>query len=113
MLHHELRRSAALADKEQPIYHYSVGGSFDVDFLVQTRPKTLSAPCQFVAIEAQLGGKFKPQWIRGLRTLLQEYGSRIRRGIVVSSGKDRLKSDGIDIMPAALFLERLHAGRIV
>lgn len=113
LLHHELRGHAALAGKERPIFHYSVSGSFDVDFLVQTRPKTLSAPRQFVAIEAKLGGKFKPSWTRGLQTLLQECGSQVRRGIVVYSGKDRLKSDGIEIMPAALFLDELHAGRIV
>ena len=113
LLHHELRGYAALAGKNRSIFHYSVSGSFDVDFLVQTRPKTLSAPREFVAIEAKLGGKFKPRWTGGLRTLLQECGGQIRRAIVVYMGKDRLKSDGIDIMPAALFLEELHAGRIL
>jgi uncharacterized protein len=113
LLHHELRGYAALAGKERPIFHYSVSGSFDVDFLVQTRPKTLSAPRQFVAIEAKLGGKFKPQWTGGLRTLLHECGSQIRRAIIVYTGKDRLKSDGIDVMPAAAFLDELHAGRVL
>lgn len=112
LLHHEMRGYAALAGKERPMFHYSVSGSFDVDFLVQTRPKTLSAPRQFVAIEAKLGGRFKPRWTGGLRTLLQECGSQIRRGIVVYTGQDRLQTDGIDIMPATSFLEELHAGRI-
>ena len=113
LLHHELHGYASLAGKDRPLFHYSVSGSFDVDFLVQTRPKTLSAPRQFVAIEAKLGGKFKPQWAGGLRTLLRECGSQIRRGIIVYTGKDRLKIDEIDVMPAALFLDELHAGRIV
>lgn len=113
LLHHELRGYAALAGKDRPLAHYSVSGGFDVDFLVQTRPKTLSAPRQFVAIEAKVGAKFKSQWIGSLRTLLRECGSQIRRGIIVYTGKDRLKRDGIDVMPAGLFLEELHAGRVV
>lgn len=113
LLHHELRGYAALAGKDRPIAHYSVSGGFDVDFLVQTRPKTLSAPRQFVAIEAKVGANLKPQWIRSLRTLLRECGSQIRRGIIVYMGKDQLEIDGIDVMPAAIFLEELHAGRVV
>ena len=113
LLHHELRGYAALAGKERPIFHYSVSGGFDVDFLVQTRPKTLSAPRQFVAIEAKLGAKFKSQWTAAVRTLLQECGSEVRRGIIVYTGPDRLEVDGVEVLPAALFLAELHAGRIV
>lgn len=113
LLFHELRGRVALSGKERPIYHYSVSGGFDVDFLVQTKPKTLSAPRQFVAIEAKLGRAFKPSWRAGLRTLLGESGSQVRRGIIVYSGADRLEFDGIDVMPVAVFLDELHAGRIV
>ena len=113
LLCHELRGRAAVSGKERPIFHYSVSGSFDVDFLVQTKPKTLSAPRQFVAIEAKLGRTFKPFWAGGLRTLLGESGSQVRRGIIVYSGSDRLEFEGIDVMPAAMFLDELHAGRIV
>lgn len=113
LLHHELRGYLALAGTERPIFHYAVSGGFDVDFLVQTRPKTLAAPRQFVAIEAKLGATFKPRWTGGLRTLLQECGNQVRRGILVYTGRDRLEVDGIDVMPASLFLEELHAGRVV
>ncbi len=112
LLHHELRAYAAAAHKDRPIFHFSVSGGFDVDFLVQSKPKTLSAPRQFVAIEAKLGTKFKPQWTKGILTLLKECGNRVRRGIVVYQGKDRMAVDGIDIMPAATFFEELYAGRI-
>lgn len=113
LLHHEVRGYAALAGRDLPIFHYSVSGSFDVDLLVQTRPKTLSAPRQFVALEAKLGARFKPRWTSGLRTLLQECARQIRRGIIVYTGKDRLEIDGIEIMPAEVFLEEVHAGRVL
>ena len=113
LLHHELRGYAALAGKERPIFHYSVSGSFDVDFLVQVRPKTLSSPRQFVAIEAKLGSKVKPRWTAGLTTLLRESADRVCRGIIVYTGSDRLEADGVEIMPTELFLAELHAGRIL
>ena len=113
LLHHEMRAYAATAGKERPIFHYSVSGGFDVDFLVQTRPKTLSSPRQFVAIEAKLGAKFKPQWTAGVKTLLRECGDRVRRGIIVYQGVDQLAVDGIDILPAATFLDEMHAGRVL
>lgn len=113
LIHHELRASAITAGKNRPIFHYSVSGGFDVDFLVQSRPKTLSAPQQFVAIEAKLGTTFKPKWATGLKTLLRECGDRVRRGIVVYQGTDRLAIDGVDVMPAGVFLDELHAGRLL
>lgn len=113
LLHHELRGRLALAGTERPIYHYAVSGGFDVDFLVQTRPKTLASPRQFVAIEAKLGAKFKPRWVSGLRTLLGESARQVRKAFLVYTGRDHLQIDGIDVMPAGLFLEELHAGKVV
>lgn len=84
-----------------------------MDFLVQSKPKTLSAPRQFVALEAKLGTKFKPHWTKGIATLLAECKAEVRRGIVVYRGTDRLEVNGVAIIPAATFFEELHAGRIV
>ena len=83
LVHHELRAFAATARKERPVFHYSVSGGFNVDFLVQSKPKTLSAPRQFVAIEVKLGTKLKPHWTKGIATLLKECKAQVRRGIVV------------------------------
>ncbi len=113
LVHHELRAYAAAAHKERPVFHYSVSGGFDVDFLVQSKPKTLSAPRQFVAIEVKLGAKCKPHWTKGVATLLAECKAQVRRGIVVYQGTDRLEVNGVEIIPAATFFEELHAGRII
>lgn len=113
LVHHELRAYAAAAQKERPVFHYSVSGGFDVDFLVQSKPKTLSAPRQFVAIEVKLGMKFKPHWTKGIATLLDECTPQVNRGIVVYQGTDRLEVNGVEIIPAATFFEELHTGRII
>lgn len=113
LLHHELRAYTATAGRERPIFHYSVSGGFNVDFLVQSKPKTLSAPQQLVAIEAKLGSKFKTHWTKGISILLAECRKRVRRGIIVYQGTDHMVVDGVEVMPAAMFLEQLHAGRVV
>jgi hypothetical protein len=71
LLHHEMRAYAATTGKERPIFHYSVSGGFDVDFLVQTRPKTL----------------------------LRECGDRVRRGIIVYQGVVIKMGTGADLLP--------------
>ena len=113
LVHHELRAYAAISGKPRPIFHYAVSGGFDVDFLVQTRAKTLSAPRQLVAIEAKLGGKVKRGWTAGLSTLLRECTKTVRRAILVYQGSDRLVVDGIDVMPAATFFDELYAGKVI
>lgn len=113
LVHHELRAHAAISGKPRPIFHYSVSGGFDVDFLVQTRAKTLSAPRQLVAIEAKLGGKLKRGWTAGLATLLRESPKIVRRAILVYQGSDRLLVDGIDVVPATTFFDELHAGKVI
>jgi len=113
LLHHELRAWAAISGKPRPIFHYAVSGGFDVDFLVQTKAKTLSTPRQFVAIEAKLGGRFKHGWTNGLATLLRECPQTVRRAILVYQGSDRLVVDGVDVIPAATFLDELHAGQVL
>jgi len=80
---------------------------------VQTKAKTLSAPRQFVAIEAKLGGKFKRGWTDGLATLLRECPKTVRRAILVYQGTDRLVVDGVDVMPAAAFFDGLYAGQVI
>ena len=111
-LHHELRAYNAISGKDRPIFHYAVTGSFDVDFIVQTRPKTLSTPRELIAIEAKWGTRFKPEWTRGLNTLLTEGGRSIRRALIVYRGEDVLRHHAIDVLPVAVFLERLHAGKL-
>jgi predicted AAA+ superfamily ATPase len=113
LIHHELRAYAAISGISRPIFHYAVSGGFDVDFLVQIKPKTLSAPRQFVAVEVKLGGKFKRGWTDGLAALLRECPKTVRRAILVYQGADRLVVDGVDVMPAATFFDGLYAGRVI
>ena len=112
LIFHELRAYNSLSQKARPIFHYAVSGGFDVDFLVQTKPKTLSSPRQLVAIEVKSSKKFRSDWIPPLKILLKECGKSVQRAIVVYQGADRLKVDGVEVIPVETFLETLHAGEV-
>ena len=112
LIYHELLAYNALSFKSRSIFHYAVSGSFDVDFLVQSKPKTLSAPQQLVAIEVKAGKKFKSEWLQGLKILTQEAPEKISRALVVYQGRDRLLIDGIEVLPVENFLDELHRGQI-
>jgi predicted AAA+ superfamily ATPase len=111
-VYHELRAYNSISLKDRKIYHYSVSGSFDVDFLVETKPKTLSSQRQLIGIEVKSGKKFKRDWLQGLRVLREELPKSVRRGIVVYQGKDRLTVDGFDVLPGEAFFSELHAGML-
>jgi len=112
LIYHELRAYNALSFKSRSIFHYAVSGSFDVDFLVQSKPKTLSASQQLIAIEVKSGKNFKTDWLHGLKILTQEAPQKISRALVVYQGRDRLLVDGIEVLPVEQFLDELHRGNI-
>lgn len=107
MILHELRAYNERTHHRWPIFHYAVSGGFDVDFLVQTSPKTLNSPPQYLAIEVKLGKKYQSSWIRGLRTLRTECPKSVTRTMVVYQGSETMKIDDVEIIPAETFLNQL------
>lgn len=112
VIYNELRAYNAFSQKERAIFHYAVSGGFDVDFLVQTKPKTLNSPLELIAIEVKAGLTFKSEWLTGLRIVIDECKKKVRKAYVVYRGKDRLTFDGIEVWPVESFLEELYAGNI-
>jgi predicted AAA+ superfamily ATPase len=109
---HEMRAYNSMSGKARAVFHYSVSGGFDVDFLIQTKPKTLSSPRKLIAVEVKSAKTYRSDWITPLRTLRQECAGSVERTIVVYQGNDHLRVDGVEVWPASLFFEALHAGQI-
>ncbi|MCX6131302.1 MAG: AAA family ATPase [Proteobacteria bacterium] len=112
LIFHEIRAYNFTSQNLRPIFHYAVSGSFDVDFILQTRPKTLSSPQQLIALEVKSSKRFKSEWVGPLNTLLEECGNIVKRAILIYRGADRLTIDGVEIWPVEFFLEELHSGKI-
>ena len=106
----ELRAFNSYRRKERRLFHYSVTGAFDVDFVVETRKKVFNRPARFVVIEAKASSEWRPEWTRPLATV-SEHGS-IDAAYGVYLGKKTVVNDTVTVLPFAEFSRRLWAGDI-
>jgi predicted AAA+ superfamily ATPase len=94
------------------IYHYSITGSYDIDFVIQTRKPVMSKRGEIVLIEVKYGKKFRPEWLKGSIDLMKLSKEKIKGSHIVYAGKDRLRVDGVEIWPANEFLKALFNSEI-
>jgi len=106
----EFRAYNAYRRKDKRLFHYSVTGSFDVDFIVETQKKILNHPSRFIAIEAKAASQWRPEWSGPLHTLLGHEAVTAAYGVYL--GKKPIEMDGLMVLPFGDFSERLWAGEI-
>jgi predicted AAA+ superfamily ATPase len=98
---HELVAYNAYADADALISHWRLPSGIEVDFIVNDMQ---------LAIEAKSSARITSDHLKGLRHLARDH-SRVQRRLVVSlEKKARRTDDGIEILPATTFVERLSRG---
>lgn len=97
--------------KRYPIYYYATPGVGEVDFLLETRPKTINRAQEFLTIEVKLSQKWKREFEAASRSLqaASPQGSHSRM-IGVYLGVERLTFDGFEVYPFFDFIKQLFAG---
>ena len=77
----------------------------EVDFLLRSGKS-------YTAIEAKSGGRFRSDWLQGLRAISELKG--IARRILVHPGSESIRTDdGIDVLSLADFLKELEDRKIL
>jgi uncharacterized protein len=109
---HELSVYNETAKRHRPIYFYRTGADVEIDFVVETRKKTLSTPSEVVLIEVKAAKQWKPQFERHLRAIAQTAHFKVKRCVGVYLGSVRLTRDDISVYPLRDFVSALHAGEI-
>jgi predicted AAA+ superfamily ATPase len=104
----ELRAFDSYRRKDRRIFHYSVSGAFDIDFLVETQKKILSRPSRFVAIEAKASTHWKSEWNKPLATLAGQGSIVTAYGVYL--GKKTIVNDAVTVLPFGEFSRRLWSG---
>ncbi len=104
----ELRAFNSYRRKDRRLFHYSVTGAFDIDFVVETQKKVFNRPSRFVAIEAKASSQWRSEWNKPL-AMLSETGS-IAAAYGVYLGKKTIVNDTITVLPFAEFSRRLWGG---
>lgn len=109
---HELRVHNHVAKKDRSIAYYRTAAGLEIDFVIETAERTASASPRIVCLEVKASARWKREWEAPMRALAAGGGPTVDRMIGVYTGRDRLRFDSVDVMPADTFLAALHAGEI-
>jgi predicted AAA+ superfamily ATPase len=97
---HELTAYNAYRERDAVLSYWRLASGIEVDFIVNDMG---------VAIEAKASRRITEDHLKGMRHLHEDY--RVGRRIVVSlETVPRRTADGIEILPATMFVERLATG---
>ena len=109
----QLRAYLSYNFKYFPIYHYSISGSYDIDFVVMTKKPVMAKMGSFVNIEVKYGSKFRPDWLKGLKDFKSIAHKQNVSSHIVYNGNDLMKLEDATVWPVALFLQALFQGDIL
>ncbi|HEX5054070.1 MAG TPA: AAA family ATPase [Planctomycetota bacterium] len=97
-----LRAWIDYGQRELQLHFWRTRAGNEVDFV-------LYGPGGFVAIEVKAGARVRGEDLRGLRAFGEDYPEAKR--LLVHRGTDHLQIDGIQCVPVAEFLARVHPGQ--
>ena len=103
-VHHELQAYRAYRDFAFELSYWRTASGIEVDFLVDDVR---------VAIEAKASTRIHDGHLKGLREIQREHPRVTRRIAVSLDPRARRTADGIEILPARVFAERLWADEVV
>jgi predicted AAA+ superfamily ATPase len=103
-VHHELKAYQSYSGKHKEVRYWRLASGIEVDFVVG------DMEC---AIEAKAATRPNPDHLRGLRQIGVDHKSLRRRILVNMEARARRTEDGIDILPAKTFAQRLWDGHLV
>ena len=98
---HELRAHNTYGEAFARLSYWRLASGIEVDFIVNDMQ---------VAIEAKATAKVTSDHLKGLRSLVQDHPRTKQRVVVCLERQSRRTEDGIRILAAADFYERLSAG---
>lgn len=109
---HEIRVHSETARKFRPIYYFRTGAGVEIDFIIETRRKTLSQSSEVIALEVKYSKKWDRRWSKGVADFAAHGKVKVRDQIGVYLGSDELKVGSMRVLPVGQFLAELHEGRI-
>lgn len=109
---HELKVYNEITGVRRSLFHYKTGADVEVDFVVETRKKTLSRRAEVVLIEVKTARRWNAEFERHLHATAANANFDIRRKIGIYLGTDRLRRNDIDVFPLTDFVAALHSGEI-
>jgi len=103
-VYHELCAYAQYSERFHDLSYWRLSTGVEVDFVLDDMA---------YAIEAKASAAVHADHLKGLRELACDHPKVRRRFVVSLDPKPRRTEDGIDILPSAVFAERLWAGDLL
>ncbi|MEX2540597.1 MAG: DUF4143 domain-containing protein [Trueperaceae bacterium] len=103
-VHHELAAHNSYSESYARLSYWRLTTGVEVDFIVNDMK---------VAIEAKAAATVRDHHLKGLRELAKDHPGVSQRVVVCLEGKSRRTSDGILILPANAFVQRLGDGELI
>lgn len=102
-IHHEMAAWVAYTEYDGDLTHWRLPSGVEVDFVLGDMR---------LAVEAKATARVGRHHLKGLRSLAQEHDVE-HRAIVCLEPRPRRTPDGIDVLPAEVFVRRLWSGEFV
>lgn len=112
LIFHELRVYSHTTQKERPISFYRTGSGVEIDFVIETRKRTVSTKPAVVCIEVKYSKRWDRKWEVPMRSLATSGQVRADKMFGVYMGTDRYHFDRVEVLPVTAFLECLHQGKV-
>ena len=101
---HELTAYLEYHEVDAELTHWRLPSGIEVDFVLGEMQ---------LAVEAKASARITRDYLRGLRTLASEHPNVGRRIVVCREPRARRTDDGIDLLPATDFVQRLWQGELL
>ena len=99
---HEISAYVSYRAPRAKVCHWRLPSGWEVDFLIDGR----------VAVEAKARDVITKDHLRGLRALRRAHPELARMVVVCTEARSWRTDDGIDVLPASVFVDRLWAGEL-
>lgn len=100
---HELSLSLSYRESAPSLSYWRLAGGTEVDFIIGDMS---------VAVEAKSSANITSDHLKGQRSLVRDHPEVKRRLVVCREPRPRRTADGIEILPAPVFIERLRRGEL-
>ena len=109
----QIRTYLGQSFKYFPIFHYTIAGSYDIDFIIQSKKPVMGKKGEVICLEVKLGKQYRSEWSKGLIDFESQSKDQIRAKHIIYGGKDHIRDQDIEVWPAEDFFAALFSGKIV
>lgn len=108
----ELKIYNEVSRKRFDIYYYATPGAGEIDFLIETRKKTINRPPEFITIEVKYSEKWNRDYESPSRALKLYAKDSHKRMLGIYIGNETLTFDNFEVLPVKEFIKNLFIGQI-